>query len=90
LAEFVAHHQHERNHQGKGNIMLFPRAEDRIGETLGLIRTRQVGRDAEFLPHPDRMSFLTLGSGFEQGPDTQRQFGPLSCFLFREDDPLGK
>jgi putative transposase len=26
LTEFVAHYHHERNHQGKGNVLLFPRA----------------------------------------------------------------
>jgi putative transposase len=41
LDEYVAHHQHERNHQGKGNVVLFPRAEDRIGEEHGHILVRE-------------------------------------------------
>jgi transposase InsO family protein len=40
LSEYVHHHQHERNHQGKGNLILFPRAEDRIGERDGSIVVR--------------------------------------------------
>lgn len=30
LEQYVVHHQHERNHQGKDNVVLFPVAEDRI------------------------------------------------------------
>jgi len=37
-----AHHFHsERNHQGKGNVILFPASADRIGESSGEICTRE-------------------------------------------------
>lgn len=41
LGEYVEHHQHERNHQGKGNVVLFPLAKDRIGEKDGCIMVRE-------------------------------------------------
>jgi hypothetical protein len=31
LGECILHHQHERNHQGKDNVILFPLSPDRIG-----------------------------------------------------------
>jgi len=41
LAHYVQFFHGERNHQGKGNVILFPAAADRIGESAGEIRTRQ-------------------------------------------------
>ena len=41
LSDYVLHFHDERNHQGKGNVILFPRPEDRIGESTGQIRTRE-------------------------------------------------
>jgi transposase InsO family protein len=41
LANYVQHFHTERNHQGKGNVILFPAAADRVGELSGAIRTRQ-------------------------------------------------
>ena len=41
LSNYVLHFHHERNHQGKGNVILFPRPADRIGESTGEIRTRE-------------------------------------------------
>ncbi|MHC4549909.1 MAG: helix-turn-helix domain-containing protein [Planctomycetota bacterium] len=41
LDDYVAHYHHERNHQGKGNAVLAPRPEDRIGETTGPIHRRK-------------------------------------------------
>ena len=41
LENYVAHFHAERNHQGKGNLILFPAPADRIGETSGEIRTRE-------------------------------------------------
>jgi len=41
LENYVSHYHAERNHQGKGNMILFPTAADRIGETAGEIRTRE-------------------------------------------------
>ena len=31
LSNYVLHFHSERNHQGKGNVILFPKPEDRIG-----------------------------------------------------------
>ncbi len=41
LEQFVNHFHAERNHQGKGNGILFPAPEDRIGEMSGDIQTRE-------------------------------------------------
>ncbi len=41
LENYVNHFHAERNHQGKGNVILFPAPEDRIGEMSGDIQTRE-------------------------------------------------
>ncbi len=41
LSNYAQHYHGERNHQGRGNVILFPAAADRIGEVTGEIRTRQ-------------------------------------------------
>ena len=41
LQNYVMHFHVERNHQGNGNIILFPAPADRIGETSGTIRRRE-------------------------------------------------
>jgi len=41
LAEYVAHFHRERNHQGRGNLILLPTPDDRIGETNGTLCTRE-------------------------------------------------
>ena len=41
LSNYVCHFHAERNHQGKGNVILLPRPEDRIGESTGQIQTRE-------------------------------------------------
>ena len=41
LSMYVSHFHHERNHQGKGNVILFPTPADRIGESIGEIQTRE-------------------------------------------------
>jgi len=41
LSHYVSHFHGERNHQGKGNVILFPRSEDRIGKSTGEIQTRE-------------------------------------------------
>jgi transposase InsO family protein len=41
LSNYTQHFHSERNHQGKGNVILFPAAADRIGESSGEIRTRE-------------------------------------------------
>ena len=62
LKEYLAHHHHERNHQGKDNLLLFP--EPAIALTNGLedaIQCRErLGGVAPFLPSGSRMNILTL------------------------------
>jgi transposase InsO family protein len=41
LSNCTQHFHTERNHQGKGNAILFPTPSDRVGETAGRIRTRE-------------------------------------------------
>ncbi len=41
LREFVAHYHEERNHQGKGNALLFPADGRRIGSQNGQIRCKE-------------------------------------------------
>ena len=41
LADCVSHFHAERNHQGKGNVILFPEPADRVDEFNGKIRTRE-------------------------------------------------
>ena len=41
LENYVNHFHAELNHQGKGNVILFPAPEDRIGEISGDIKTRE-------------------------------------------------
>ena len=49
LNEYVAYHQHERNHQGLDNVIPFPSQQSSCQE--GIIRKiRAVGRLAQFLP----------------------------------------
>jgi hypothetical protein len=40
LKEYVTHYHHERNHQGKGNVLLFP-AVSQDTERAGPIRYRE-------------------------------------------------
>ncbi|MSU35683.1 MAG: hypothetical protein EXS36_11340 [Pedosphaera sp.] len=41
LENYVNHFHAERNHQGKGNVILFPAPEYRIGEMSGDLQTRE-------------------------------------------------
>jgi len=41
LSNYAQHFHNERNHQGKGNVILFPAPADRVGESSGEIRTRE-------------------------------------------------
>ena len=41
LENYVNHFHAERNHQGKGNVILFPAPEDRIGEISRDIKIRE-------------------------------------------------
>jgi hypothetical protein len=38
VGEYVTHFLEERNHQGKGNVLLFPRKEEIIGSSTGRVR----------------------------------------------------
>ena len=40
LDQYLIHYHHERNHQGKGNVLLEPRPTDRIGQSTGPIDRR--------------------------------------------------
>ena len=41
LDQYMAHYHHERNHKGKGNLLLEPRPGDRVGESNGPIDCRK-------------------------------------------------
>ncbi len=41
LAEYVEHYHRERNHQGRGNTLLFPEREDRVPVQGGHVRFRE-------------------------------------------------
>ena len=41
LREYVVHHHHERNHQGKGNVLLFPSARTRAKPIDGPVCCRE-------------------------------------------------
>ena len=41
LSNYVLHFHSERNHQAKGNLILFPRPEDPVGASTGEIQTRE-------------------------------------------------
>ena len=41
LSNYVSHFHSERNHQAKGNVVLFPAPSDRVGEGTGEIQTRE-------------------------------------------------
>jgi hypothetical protein len=41
LSNYARHYHEERNHKGKGNVILFPAAADRIGSSSGKIQTRE-------------------------------------------------
>jgi len=41
LSDYVSHFHGERNHQARGDVILFPKAEDRIGESTGQPQTRE-------------------------------------------------
>jgi hypothetical protein len=41
LKEFGAHFHTERNHQGRGNVILFPAPTDRVGEADGAIEMQE-------------------------------------------------
>ena len=63
LREFEAHYHTERNHQGKGNVLLFPCAEAPTPKRGPSIRvSRAPRRPSQVLPAAGRMSFLICGS----------------------------
>ena len=63
VGEYVTHFLEERNHQGKGNVLLFPPDEERIPGSNGAVHALQgkaTGRHPEVLSPRGRMSFLTI------------------------------
>ncbi len=44
LYRYVEHHQHERNHQGRDNLIPFPSPDDRVGAADGeIVRRERLG-----------------------------------------------
>ena len=41
IREYVTHFLEERNHQGRGNVLLFPRNEEIIGSSTGRLRCKE-------------------------------------------------
>jgi transposase InsO family protein len=41
VTAFVEHYHRERNHQGRGNVLLFPTAEQRVGSRDGKVRCKE-------------------------------------------------
>jgi putative transposase len=41
VGEYVTHFLEERNHQGKGNVLLFPRKKEIIGSITGRVRCKE-------------------------------------------------
>lgn len=41
VGEYLTHFLAERNHQGKGNVLLFPRSEELIGVNKGTVRCKE-------------------------------------------------
>jgi putative transposase len=41
VTALAEHYHRERNHQGKGNVLLFPAAEQRVGSRDGKVRCRE-------------------------------------------------
>jgi putative transposase len=41
VGEYVTHFLEERNHQGKGNVLLFPPNKERIGSSRGRVRCKE-------------------------------------------------
>ena len=60
LKHYVAHFHHERNHQGKGNLLLFPVGAEKAQTGSPGSLSGAAWWTAPFLPSGSRMSFLTL------------------------------
>ncbi len=41
VTAFAEHYHRERNHQGRGNVLLFPAAEQRVGSYDGKVRCKE-------------------------------------------------
>ena len=50
LRHYVAHYHEERNHQGKGNVLLFPRITKRPGQSPVQCRQRLGGLLSYYYP----------------------------------------
>jgi len=60
LREFEVHYHGERNHQGKGNVLLFPCGEVPTTKRGPIDLSRRPRRSSQALPPKGRMSFLGL------------------------------
>ena len=61
LTQFTEHYPAERNHQGKGNVLLFPRA-DELCQTCWTVdsMSRAPRRSSQVLLPKGRVNFLTI------------------------------
>jgi putative transposase len=67
LANYTQHFHTERNHQGKGNAILFPSPPDRVGEKAGRICTRaRLGGLLKFYHPPRGVHFTRRMTGESQ------------------------
>ena len=68
LTQYVAHFHHERNHQGKGNVLLFPTV-NQDAERAGPIQCRErLGGLLKYYDVRGRMSFLTIRPAKSSNP----------------------
>jgi uncharacterized protein len=92
LREYVEHYHVERNHQGKGNVLLFPRDADI--RRVGSVQCRE--RLGGLLHYYYREAGVIRRQGFamkwdlpirpiEFGPLTEVEIGELDTFLLAED-----
>jgi len=70
LTEYRRHYHDERNHQGKGNRLLFPRETDRTYRPSRNIACRQ--RLGGLLKHCQRAAWVFLPNGIELRPTTRQ------------------
>jgi hypothetical protein len=83
VTEFIEHFHAERNHQGKGNVLLFPvekvgqqrprsrvRCDERIG---GLLRTAMPHKYFDHARCAYAISAVAVIRGFRRGPEPLRR-----------------
>jgi len=86
LSNYTQHFQTERNHQGKGNVILLPTPSDRVGESSGEIRNSErlggscCGSTTE-MPH-EHFDHTRLTGVVEGGPAARAEKQFLSQHAF--------